>query len=155
MAMATNKYSSKTKNVTCGHCNKTMLLQNFSAHNKLKHPGMSELVAGDTKITGFFASTSRKRTFSDCEDQKDKVCSADIVKPDANNVLGDISTGEELPSEPAPLSDKVKKLNEILERVKDIQLTIASDKGRKLPPLASSSSIYFPRLQSVYIYKVQ
>ena len=28
MAMAANKYSSKTKNVTCGHCNKTMLLQN-------------------------------------------------------------------------------------------------------------------------------
>ena len=63
MAMAANKYSSKTKNVTCGHCNKTMLLQNFSAHNKLKHPGMSELVAGDTKITGFFASTMKKRTF--------------------------------------------------------------------------------------------
>ena len=83
------------------------------------------------------------------------MCSADIVKPDANNTLGDISTGEELPSEPAPLTDNEKKLNEILERVKDIQLTIASDKGRKLPPLASSSSIYFPRLQSVYIYKVQ
>ena len=64
------------------------------------------------------------------------MCSADIVKPDANNVLGDISTGEELPSEPAPLTDNEKKLNEILERVKDIQLTIASDKGRKLPPLA-------------------
>ena len=48
------------------------------------------------------------------------MCSADIVKPDANNILGDISTGEELPSEPAPLTDNEKKLNEILERVKDI-----------------------------------
>ena len=62
--------------------------------------------------------------------------SADIVKPDANNILGDISTGEELPSEPAPVTDNEKKLNEILKRVKDIQLTIASYKGRKLPPLA-------------------
>ena len=64
------------------------------------------------------------------------MCSADIVKPDANNILGDISTGEELPSELAPLTDNEKKLNEILERVKDIQLTITSDKSTKLPPLA-------------------
>ena len=67
---------------------------------------MSELVAGDTKITEFFASSSRKRTFSDCEDPKDKECSsADTVKPEANNALSDTSAVVELLSEPAPLSD--------------------------------------------------
>ena len=71
--MASKNYASKTKTVTCGYCNLLLLKQNLSAHNNLKHPGQPEFIAGDSEITGYFNTQSKKREKLDPELENKKI----------------------------------------------------------------------------------
>ena len=113
-----------------------MLQQNFSAHNDLKHPGQPASTVGDTKITGFFRKnlTSKKQKMSACEEMD---IDTEVLVTDSENEVGvnnDIFYSVSLPS--SSVNDT--KLDEILERVKDIQISVSATKTLRtiLPPLA-------------------
>ena len=139
--MASN---SKTRKVTCGYCQKIMLYQNFADHLKLKHPGKPELYAGEKKITGWLAQKTKKRKISECEEAGDDVelglGEANVVDDgQTDTVCGELSSM----CAPGPSMSETK-LDEILERVKDIQISISSEKDSSksiLPPLAKPQDV--------------
>ena len=135
--MASNRSlpASKTKTVVCGYCNESLLHQNFTTHNERKHPGQTAHIAGETKITGFFNAKSKKRKTQDSEYE----CGS----------REHVAENDQLPSEQTKSSTTTSstlndsKLDELLERVKDIQISISTENKKKpvLPPIATPQDI--------------
>ena len=141
MASISNKPppASKTKTVVCGYCNESLLHQNFSTHNERKHAGQRPFIAGETKITGYFSSKSKKRKTQDGEQDGGALA---VVQETANDEL---PLNLEVPGTAVSSSSSQNdsKLDEILQRVKDIQVSISTDKnkGPVLPPIATPQDI--------------
>ena len=139
--MASKTFPSKTKNVTCGYCNLTLLKVSLTAHNNLKHPGLPEFIApeaGGTKITGYFGTKTKKRKISESENEDVEL---DVSNRDVERE-SDLSEEVRSKSIPEP-SVTDARLDELLERVKDIQISISSSKLVRpaLPPLAKPKDV--------------
>ena len=136
--MASKTFPSKTKTVTCGYCNLTLLKVSLPGHNDLKHPGLPEFIAGDTKITGYFSTKTKKRKIpeSECEDVEVDVSNTNAER---ESDLSEKVTSDLIPE--TSVTDA--RLNEILERVKDIQISISSGETARpvLPPLAKPQDV--------------
>ena len=122
--MASNKPLSKTKYSKCGYCSSGLLDQNLKTHCQEAH-GQPKLVAGEKQITTFFPKKQRA---------------------DSNDVHVDQDGGENdaVTKQSEPIIDQSEgKLDEILDRVKNIQILINESRVSPvvLPPMAKAKDM--------------
>ena len=122
MASSEKKPLSKLKMLKCSYCGIDILDQNLKRHCLNIH-NKPRLAAGEATVTSFF---SKKRKSTDEEEgsiapeestSNEKQCKIEVP----------INVHEETPASISSLNDN--KIDEILERVKNIEISLKNDKS--------------------------
>ena len=135
---------SKSISVKCGYCNSVILEQNLTRHCLEIHQ-RERFAAGDTRITSYFGTKSQKRkhpTSPSPPGSESEETLPDQQHDDSQHSSEDLPTAMSdcLPTE----SINNEKLDKIISRVKDIQLTVKSRKEVNkctLPPIAKPDDV--------------
>ena len=135
--MAT-KPISKTKKSTCSYSKETMLEQNIRRHTWLHHSGKEVLVKGEPHITSFFQNKEDKKSLefydNKCEnDSETQQQSSSVI-----NSAPSTSKNNDESNTVCPVKcTNDDKLDEILDRIKDIQISV----GRKETSVTIPTSV--------------
>ncbi len=147
-----NKPLSKIKTSKCGYCNAEMLDQNLRKHCRDQH-NQERFAAGDTHITSYFGTKSQKRKLSTSSSGSgsDESLSPELPELDEQHVIMDSSSHpneniiDAISQRHSADSMSNEKLDEILTRVKDIQITVKSQQADAekliLPPIAKPDDL--------------
>ena len=134
--------------VKCGYCDKDILDQNLSTHCRDRHNSF-KYAAGDTHVTSYFAINKKRKLSSvDSEISCDSASSEELPSEELEQT-GSNSNEEStavLANEQTSTTTDNAKLDEILSRVKDIQISVkqSGEKPREklvLPPIAKPDDI--------------
>ena len=140
MSSKKQKPLSKSLSAKCGYCNTVVLKQNLPRHCSEVHQ-REAFAASDTRISNYFSSTTnihqkRKRSSSSPSPPPEAEAPPDQKDDDSQpTALKDCTHNESINN---------TKLEEILDRVKDIQITVKSQHGAKkciLPPIAKPNDV--------------